>query len=137
MTEPSDPFAPRPEQPALPAPPPAYPGQPVTPPVGLAVAALVLGILACLLFWIPFGGIILGLVGLVLGIVAWRRASTGRAGGKAMAVVGTVLGGLAVAGGILATVVIILVFGRVSHCIDVNLTDQQLEDCINQEFGVG
>ena len=37
----------------------------------------------------------MGLVALILGIVAWRRASAGTAGGKPMAVIGTILGGLA------------------------------------------
>jgi len=110
--------------------------QGATLPTGLAIAALVLGIIACLGFWIPFGGAILGLIALVLGIVAWRRASAGRAGGKPMAIIGTILGGLAVVGGIIATVLLIWVFGRVAHCTDANLTDQEISNCVNDELGV-
>ncbi|MEU6026298.1 DUF4190 domain-containing protein [Streptomyces tauricus] len=63
---------------------------------GLAIAALVLGIAACVFFWTVFGGIVLGLVGLVLGIVAARRARGGRAPHRGMAIVGAVLSALAV-----------------------------------------
>ncbi|MBQ0850888.1 DUF4190 domain-containing protein [Streptomyces sp. NPDC057621] len=63
---------------------------------GLAVAALVLGIAACVFFWTVFGGVLLGLVGLVLGIIAARRARGGRAPHRGMAIVGAVLSALAV-----------------------------------------
>lgn len=60
----------------------------------LAVAALVLGIVACLLFWTVVGGIVLGLVAVVLGIMGVRRARGGRAPHRTMSIVGTVLGAL-------------------------------------------
>ncbi|PSM44709.1 hypothetical protein C6Y14_00770 [Streptomyces dioscori] len=63
---------------------------------GLAIAALVLGIAACVFFWTVFGGIVLGLVGLVLGIIGARRARAGRAPHRGMAIVGAVLSALAV-----------------------------------------
>ncbi|MFD6284807.1 DUF4190 domain-containing protein [Streptomyces sp. NPDC060205] len=82
-------------QPAYP-----YPGHPENPGArtsnGLAIAALVLGIAACVFFWTVFGGILLGLVGLVLGIIAARRARGGRAPHRGMAIVGAILSALAV-----------------------------------------
>lgn len=75
---------------------------------GLAIAALVLGILALLGAWIPFlnvGSIVLGLVGLVLGIVAIAKVSKGEAGGKVMAMVGAALCVLAIVLSIAVTVI--------------------------------
>ncbi|MFE9681886.1 DUF4190 domain-containing protein [Streptomyces sp. NPDC002701] len=71
----------------------------------MAIAALVLGIAACVFFWTVFGGILLGLVGLVLGIVAARRARGGRAPHRAMAIVGAVLSALAL---IASTVIVVI-----------------------------
>ncbi|MEU5775999.1 DUF4190 domain-containing protein [Streptomyces venezuelae] len=84
---------PQPQQP----PPGAAPGR------GLAVAALVLGILACVLFWTVVGGVLLGLLAVILGIVAAVRARRGRAGGRGMAITGVVLGLL----GLIASALII------------------------------
>lgn len=72
---------------------------------GMAVAALVLGIAACVFFWTVFGGIVLGLAGLVLGIIGARRARGGRAPHRVMAVVGSVLSALA----LLASAVIVVI----------------------------
>jgi uncharacterized protein DUF4190 len=65
---------------------------------GLAIAALVLGLVACVLFWTVVGGFLLGLLAVVLGIVAAVRARRGRASGRGMAIGGAVLGALAVLG---------------------------------------
>ena len=62
---------------------------------GLAVAALVLGILAVLTFWTILGGIVLGVLAVIFGIVAARRARGGRAKHHMMSVIGAILGGLA------------------------------------------
>lgn len=72
---------------------------------GMAIAALVLGIAACVFFWTVFGGILLGLVGLVLGIVAARRARGGRAPHRARAIVGAALSALAL---IASTVIVVI-----------------------------
>ena len=79
---------------------------------------------------------VVGLVALILGIVAWRKASSGPAGGKPMAIIGTILGALAMLGGIIATILLIWVFGHVAHCTDLNLTDQQRQACVDAEFNV-
>ncbi|MGW5348034.1 DUF4190 domain-containing protein, partial [Streptomyces sp. NPDC004050] len=69
---------------------------------GLAVAALVVGLISLPLGPIPFAfwlGAVLGVTAVGLGIGAITRASTG-AGRKAMSVVGTVLGALGIAASI-------------------------------------
>ena len=92
--------------------------------------------MACLGFWIPFAGVVAGIVALILGIVAWRKASSGRAGGKPMAIIGTILGGVAIVGGIVATIFLIWVFGHVAHCTDRNFTDEERQACVDTEFNV-
>jgi hypothetical protein len=72
---------------------------------GLAVAALVLGIVACVFFWTVIGGIVLGLVAVVLGILGARRARQGLAPHRTMAVIGAVLGAL----GLIVSVVIVAI----------------------------
>ena len=58
---------------------------------GLAVAGLVLGILSLVLFWIPFLGILLGILGLIFGGIGIGRANkVGK--GKGMAIAGLVMG---------------------------------------------
>ncbi|MFI9407073.1 DUF4190 domain-containing protein [Nocardia sp. NPDC052316] len=71
--------------------PPPVPGSHRRPGKGLAIAALVLGILALLTFWTVIGGILFGLAGLVIGIIAAARARKGAAEGSAMAITGLVL----------------------------------------------
>jgi MFS family permease len=61
---------------------------------GMATAALVLGILALVLCWTVFGGIVLGLVAVVLGIIAARWASRGEAPGRGRAIAGIVTGAI-------------------------------------------
>lgn len=72
---------------------------------GLAIAALVLGIVAVLLFWTVLGGILLGLLAIVLGIIGARRARGGRAPHGTLSIVGAVLGAL----GLIGSIVIIAI----------------------------
>ena len=58
---------------------------------GLAIAALVTGVTAFLVGWIPFVGLILGITAVVLGIVALNKMPR-----KGMSIAGIVTGGLAV-----------------------------------------
>ena len=69
-------------------------GQPAARPrgAGMAIAALVLGILALLFCWTIVGGVLLGLGAIVLGILASTRARRGVSSGFGMAVAGIVLG---------------------------------------------
>jgi hypothetical protein len=82
---------------------PAQPQQPQQPQprlgAGMAITALVLGILGILTFFVLIGGV-LGLVALILGVVASRRAKRGLARGRGMAITGAVLGLLALLGSI-------------------------------------
>lgn len=94
--------------------------QPGTEKRGLAIAALVLGILALLGSWIPFlniVSIIMGIVGLILGIVAISKASKGQAGGRVMAMVGSALCVLAI---VLSIVVNVVAFNAGTTFIEEN-----------------
>ena len=59
---------------------------------GLAISALVLGVLALVLSWTIVGGVLLGLIAIVLGVIASGRARRGVAAGRGMAITGIVLG---------------------------------------------
>ena len=89
---------------------------------GLAIAALVCGVLALLSSWTVIGGILLGIIAVVLGFVALSRAKRGLAAGRGMAITGIVTG---VLGAILAVALI---------AVGVSLLNsdagQQLQDCL-------
>lgn len=127
----SEELPPTPEQPAAPvqpaAPAPvAAPAAPAPVPVaaapakkGLAITALVLGIVAILGSWIPFVGIgsaFLGFIGLVFGVIATILAFRGKAGGKVLALVGTGLSFFAI------------VFAIISTAVGVAVVDDTLDD---------
>ncbi|MGB7982889.1 MAG: DUF4190 domain-containing protein [Candidatus Nanopelagicales bacterium] len=62
-------------------------------PKGLATASMVLGIMGLvLLLWIGVWSF--SILAFVLGMVAYRRAKAGRAGGQRRAIVGIVTGGI-------------------------------------------
>jgi hypothetical protein len=109
------------------------PGQPanaiyqVTQPTnGLAVAALVVGIVGVVMFWTVWGGILLGILGLVFGAVGLSKANRG-APNKGMAIAGLTLGGVAVVGSVLFLVALVNVvnsseekFDQIAECIANN-----------------
>ena len=109
---------------------PPVPGQPanvnyqVTQPTnGLAVAALVVGIVGVVLFWTVWGGVILGILGLVFGAVGLSKANRGGPN-KGMAVAGLILGGVALVGSILFIVALVNVvdsseerFDQIAECV--------------------
>jgi len=66
---------------------------------GMAIAGMVLGIIADVLFFAWVIGVICGIVGLVLSSIAWRRIATGTANpdGKGFAIAGFVTSLIAVA----------------------------------------
>lgn len=107
-------------------------------PRGLAIAALILGILALLSFWVPFLGAVLALVGLILAIVALRKISRGTAGGRGLAIAGLITSILALIGGVLISALAVFVgveFGQVmveavEECSE--LPQDQQQACIEQ-----
>lgn len=89
---------------------------------GMAIAALVLGVLALLLCWTVIGGILLGLIAIVLGIIAAVRAGRGQAQGKGLAVTGAVLGGI----GLILSGVLVAIGVSVLN----SESGQNLQDCL-------
>lgn len=121
------------------APPPQQPyAQPAK--KGLAVAALVLGILAivgCLVPLLNIGSIALGLVGLVLGIVAMAKADRPGNGGKKMAVAGTVLSVLAIIGAVVINVVVINAANEQSAAAEASSTQLEREGFALEPAAIG
>ena len=64
---------------------------------GLAIAALICGILSLLLSWIPLINVlaaVLALVAIILGALGIRRANEPYVGGKGMAIAGIICGAI-------------------------------------------
>lgn len=70
---------------------------------GLAITALVLGLLALLSSWTIVGGVLLGLGAIIVGLIALTRIKQGRGQGRRMAVIGITSAaiGLLVAAGLI------------------------------------
>ena len=93
---------------------------------GLAVTALVLGILGVLGSWVPLLGIlggVLALIGLIVGIVALIKVKRGTAGGKGIAIAGVMLNVLAIIVATIVTIVLITWYGKIQHCVDTSEKD--------------
>lgn len=83
---------------------------------GMATAAMVLGIIAIVIFLFPIGSyvaVVLAIIALVLGIIAVRRPV-----GKGRAVAGLVLGAIALVGGAIMSVIWTIGFMAASECFD-------------------
>ncbi|NJQ04795.1 DUF4190 domain-containing protein [Streptomyces lonarensis] len=101
---------------------------------GLAVAALVTGIAAVLLFWTAIGGVLLGIAALITGILGVRRARRAAAGRSTMSLIGAVLGGLGLIGGVLVLMLGVAIwnseeFGNLRECVDAADTQEELDQC--------
>lgn len=120
--------APAPVQP--PVVPPATPGTaPVAPnagPGGLAIAALVLGILAFLSGWIAVLGLLLGIAAIVLGIMAMKKPA-----GKTFGIIGLIGGILGALTGLVMTVFFVIGLVAASSIQD---TAQKQLDRAQQEM---
>ncbi|MFE2956437.1 DUF4190 domain-containing protein [Nocardia tengchongensis] len=82
-------------------------------PKGMAITAMVLGIIGLLTFWtvlLTIVGVICGLLAAVLGLLALLKARSGKAGGPGMAVAGLIMGVISVIGGIVVGVLVWTVF---------------------------
>lgn len=70
---------------------------------GLAIAAMVVGIVAFVSGWIPFWGFLAGAAAVVLGIIALKKPT-----GKGFSITGIITGGLAVLSSLIATAFFII-----------------------------
>lgn len=107
-------------------------------PSGLAITALVLGILSLPLL-IFFGlGALLGVVAVVLGIVAVRKVKQGQASGRGMAIGGIVLGAISVVLGIFV-VIALFVFGfgfasEFEACVQETGSQAECQDRLEEQL---
>lgn len=92
------------------APPPYTPpaGGPSAGPGGLAIAALIVGIIAILSCFVPFFGFLVGAAAIVLGIIALKKPA-----GKGFGITGLVLGGITVVINLIFIAFFILAFAAV------------------------
>lgn len=124
---------------------PGYGQAPATGTDGVAIAALVLGILALLSSWFVLGGL-LGIVSLVLGFIGLGRVKRNRSKGRGMAITGIVTGIVSIIVAILIVVIGVTMFGDLfgeaipayERCLEENtreFCDQQLQDDLMEQFG--
>lgn len=109
---------------------------------GAAIAALIFGILALLVFWLPLLPVLVGLFACVLAIIALSRMgrapSKGRGAGRGLAVGGLLTGALAVVLGTLLGIGYFVAFQAIQpHLVEIsacmNEPGQNLSDqCINR-----
>ena len=105
---------------------------------GMATAALVLGILALITSITVIGGVLLGLLAVILGVIALRRANRGLALGRGRAIAGIVLGllGILVAGVLIAAGLSILNSEEgknLQDCLrDAGSDQSQVQQCQDQ-----
>lgn len=116
---------------APPPPPDAYeqtaPVQP-RPTNGMAIAALVCGLLSVPLFLTIIGGILLGLAAIILGVLGVRFANAHRGSGKGMAITGIVSGLL----GLLLSVLAIAGLNFLGNQIEEN---PEILESIEEQLG--
>lgn len=107
---------------------------------GLGIAALLLGLLALAVSWVPVlgvAGIVLGLIAIIVGLVARGRAKRINGSGRGSGVAGAMLGLLAVIiGGLITFGIVSLVQNTdAGQCLQDAGTDQaKIEQCL-QEYG--
>ncbi len=105
---------------------------------GMATAALVLGILAIITSFTVVGGVLLGVLAIIFGIIAARRARQGLALGRGRAIAGVVTGVIGVLLAALLIAVGVSVFNspagkNLRSCLkDANGNQQQIQQCNDQ-----
>lgn len=99
---------------------------------GLAIAALVCGLLSVPLFITVIGGVLLGLAAIVLGFVGLSRAKKTQNSGKGMAITGIVSGAL----GLILSVLFVAGIGFLGQQIeeDPEGFQEQLEEQLGTEL---
>lgn len=106
-------------------------------PKGMAIAALVLGILSVLNCWIPAVNIIaivFGIIALVLGLIGRSRAKKGIASGKGIALGGIITGAIGIVLSIAITVLFTVGIG--SLLVENGLTYDDFVDGLENTYGV-
>lgn len=116
----------------LPTPRPAFPPGPAgSTGNGIATAALVCGLIAVVLAWMPFvvvAGLVLAVLALVFGVQGLRRSNVTSAGrGKSIA--GIVLGAVGVGLAVLGTILTVVVFREVRAFLDAAPHESEVVDC--------
>jgi uncharacterized membrane protein len=94
---------------------------------GFGVAALVLGLLALVLFWTIVGGIIFGILALIFGLLGRARAKRGEATNGGLSVAGMVLGIL----GLLLAIGLVALFASLMN----SPAGQTYQQCLQQSDG--
>jgi len=100
---------------------------------GLAIAALVLGILALLSFWTIIGGIGLGLIAVILGFIARSKAKRGAGGGAGLALGGVITGLLGLLLGLGMAAFLAVFANQVREC-DPALPEAEYRQCLQDEL---
>lgn len=95
----------------------------------LPILALVAGVLALMIFWVPFVGLFwagfFGLAAIILGGIGLAQASQGRASGKGMAIGGLTLAGVAIVGAIVSTVLTVVAAQSANDAVTDALDDTE------------
>jgi hypothetical protein len=120
-----------------PAPTPTPTGQ--APMNGLAIAALVTGIVAFLTGWAPFFGLLAGAAAVVLGILALRKA-----GGKGLSIAGIITGAIGALWSLIVTVLLIIGLasigaagGALNQAVEEANKEAQAQIDAKKDFGRG
>lgn len=110
---------------------------------GVGIAALVVGIVSLFVWWIPFLGLVVAVVAVVLGIVGIRKASRGAASNKGMAIAGLVTGALGLVASLIITIFFVGIFSsdsfqNILECTQNAQTVEEQRACqeeFEQDFG--
>jgi hypothetical protein len=114
-----------------------YPAMPPQAKNGMAVAALVLGIVGLVTSIIVIGGV-LGIVGLILGILAIKAANRNGGYRRGFAIAGTILSSLALVASIAVLLVGIWAANKVAPCVQQYAPNSvQYQDCVQQNISGG
>ena len=90
-----------------------------------------------MLFWFPIVGLVLAVVGLILGSVAWTRASKdGRR--KGMAIAATIISIVTLLISLLVTFFVFYLWGFfrdvLDNCTDPGMSDAQQNQCVQDQW---
>lgn len=104
-----------------------YGGPGARPRNGFGITALVLGLLALVLFWTIVGGIVFGILALIFGLLGRARAKRGQATNGGLAVAGMVLGII----GLLLAIGLVALFASLMN----SPAGQSYQQCVQQSGG--